>query len=154
MNPGKRFESKFRKSLALLPGWHMRIHDGGRNITESMPADFWYFTGGGRANLIECKATRGKSLRHDRVTQIAALLEFDALSDNTAALVAVNYYGEDIRRDNRCIIVPAPLFALHAKTSGRASLPISDALSLGWEAPRTAGNLWDLSRMEAEDGRL
>lgn len=151
MNPGKRFEAKFRKSLSLMPGWSMRIFDGGRSVTERMPADFWYFPKSGGADLIECKATRGKSIRHDRVTQLGSLLEFDALSDGTSAFVAVNFYGEDVRRDNRCIIVPAPLFALHAETSGRASLPLSDAVEIGWEAPRISGNLWDLSEFERAD---
>lgn len=148
MNPGKRFEAKFRKSLSMLPGWHMRIHDGGRSTVERMPADFWYFPKSGGSYLIECKATRGKSIRHDRVTQIDALLKFDSLNDQTASLVAVNFYGDDVRRDNRCVIVPAPLFARHAAESGRSSLPLSDAVSIGWEAERVHGNLWDLSRLE------
>lgn len=152
MNPGKRFERKFRESLRALPGLHLRIIDGGDRLKERMPADFWYFPKRGGAVLIECKATRGKSIRHDRVTQLDALLEFDAVSDTTASLIAVNFYGEDIRRDNRCIIVPAKSFAHHSLTSGRASLPIADALEIGWEAPRAHGNVWDLSRLEAVHG--
>lgn len=148
VNPGKRFEAKVRKCLAALPGWHMRIHDGGRQAIEAMPADFLYCPASGGAVLIECKATRDRSIRHDRVTQLDALTAFASVSHDAAALVAVNFYGADVRRDNRCIIVPASLLAAHAAHSGRASLPLSDALRIGWEAPRAAGNVWDFSRLE------
>ena len=104
MKPGKRFERKFRESLSRLPGLHVRIIDGGDRLKERMPADFWYFPKRGGAVLIECKATRGKSIRHDRVTQLDALLDFDAVSDTTASLIAVNFYGCHFRRYLFCII--------------------------------------------------
>lgn len=137
-----------RQSLHRLPGYAMRLHDGGNRMFERMPADFAYFAKSGAAYLIECKATAGKSIRHDRVTQLDELLAFARTSETTRALVALNFYGPDVRADNRLIIVPAHAFAAHALQGGRASLPISTALEIGWEAPRAKGNVWDLSRLE------
>lgn len=148
MNAGKRFEAKMRQSLSRLDGYVMRLHDGGASIIERTPADFAYFAPSGRAFLIECKATNRKSLDHSRVTQIEDLLRFARTSDMTAAFVAVNFYGEDVRRTNRCIFVPAHDFAAHALNGARASLSISAALEIGWEAPLARGNVWDLTRLE------
>lgn len=148
MNAGKRFEAKMRQSLSRIEGFSMRLHDGGNRVFERMPADFLYLAPSGRAFLIECKATSAKSIRHDRVTQLDELLRFARTSDMTAALVAVNFYGPDVRADNRCILVPAHAFAAHAMRGGRSSLPISTALEIGWEAPRAKGNVWDLTRLE------
>lgn len=148
MNAGKRFEAKMRQSLSRLDGYAMRLHDGGNRIFERMPADFLYFAPSGRAFLIECKATSAKSLRHDRVTQIDELLRFARASDMTAALIAVNFYGEDVRRTNRCIFVPAHDFAAHALNGARSSMSITSALEVGWEAPKAKGNVWDLTRLE------
>lgn len=138
-----------RQSLARIDGYAMRLHDGGNRVFERMPADFLFFSPSGKAVLIECKATGGKSIRHDRVTQIDDLLRFARTSESTAALIAVNFYGPDVRADNRCIFVPAHAFAAHALAGGRSSLPISTALEIGWEAPRAKGNVWDLTRLEA-----
>lgn len=150
MRPGKRFEAKFRQSLMRLPGRAYRIHDGGNRVLEVEPGDFWYFSPTGRAFLIECKAEAGPSIRHDRLTQLDALLGFEAVSDRAASLVAVNFYGRDIRRDNRCILVPAWAFAAHALTGGRASLSAKEAERIGIEAPRAKGNVWDLGVLDEE----
>ena len=148
MNAGKRFEAKMRQSLSRLDGYVLRLHDGGAAIIERTPADFLYFSPSGRAIAIECKATSGKSLRHDRVTQLDDLLRFARVSDSTAAFVAVNFYGADVRLINRCIFVPAHAFAAHALTGGRASMSISTAMEVGWEAPKARGNVWDLRGLE------
>lgn len=148
MNPGKRFERKFRESLSLMPGYHLRIVDGGDRLKERMPGDFWYFPASGGALLIECKAVRGRSLPLSRVTQIDELVRFDRNSPTCKALVAVNFYGEDVRRDNRCLLMPAPVFA--ALSGGRRrSMPLKAFEALGVEAPRVSGNVWDLSALEA-----
>lgn len=147
MNPGKRFEGKFRESLALLPGYGMRIIDGGDRLKERMPADFWYFPTTGGAYLIECKAVKGKSLPIDRLTQLDELVRFDRNSPDCHALVAVNFYGENIRTNNRCLLMGASAFA--ALCGGRRrSVPMAAFTALGHEAPRIKGNIWDLTKLE------
>lgn len=148
MNAGKRFERKFRESLNLMPGWHMRIIDGGDRLRETMPADFWYFPRVGGACLIECKAVKGRSLPFSRITQLEELVAFDQNSESCNALVAVNFYGEDVRRDNRCLIIRA--VALEALSHGkRKSVPVEALELIGTEAPRVKGNIWDLKALEA-----
>lgn len=147
MNPGKRFERKFRESLGLLPGWHMRIIDGGDRLHETMPADFWYFPKGGGAVMVECKAVRGKSLPASRVTQLDELVRFSRNSGTCRAIVAANFYGEDVRKDNRCLLMDAETFA--AILGGRRkSVPLRAFEALGVEAPKIKGNIWDLSALE------
>lgn len=146
-NPGKRFERKFRESLRLLPGYSMRIVDGGDRLKERMPADFWYFPTSGGACMIECKAVRGRSLPIDRVTQLDGLTRFERTSPDCHALVAVNFYGSDIRNDNRCLLMRASTFA--ALCGGkRRSVPLAAFSTLGCEAPRIRGNIWDLTELE------
>jgi hypothetical protein len=148
LNPGKRFERKFRESLGLLPGWHMRIIDGGDRLHETMPADFWYFPKGGGAVMVECKAVRGKSLPASRVTQLDELVRFSRNSGTCRAIVAANFYGEDVRKDNRCLLMEAETFA--ALLGGkRKSVPLRAFEALGVEAPKIKGNIWDLSALES-----
>ena len=147
MNPGKRFEDKFRESLDLLPGFGMRIIDGGDRLKERMPADFWYFPTTGGAYLIECKAVMGKSLPIAKVTQLPELLRFEGTSPDCHALIAVNFYGKNIRKDNRCLLMRAVTFA--ALSGGkRKSVPLKAFEHLGYEAPRIKGNIWDLRELE------
>ena len=147
VNPGKRFERKFRESLRLLPGWHMRILDGGDRLHETMPADFWYFPKSGGALMVECKAVKGKSLPASRVTQLDELVRFSRNSGTCRAVIAANFYGEDVRMDNRCLLMDAETFAaiLDGK---RKSVPIRAFEDLGIEAPKIKGNIWDLSALE------
>ena len=70
MNPGKRFEGKFRESLDLLPGYGMRIIDGGDRLKERMPADFWYFPHHGRGLPHRVQGGEGKVAR-DQPTHAA-----------------------------------------------------------------------------------
>lgn len=96
MNPGKRFEGRFRKSLSLLPGWSVRLQDGGKVAKTQMPGDFLYLHGGEHW-LIECKATALGSLPFKNVAdeQLAELSRFERKGDVFHALVAINFYDAD-----------------------------------------------------------
>lgn len=152
MNAGKRFEAKFRKSLALLPGFSLRIHDGGDRVKAKEPADFWYFSTTGTAYLIECKATAQKSfpfarLRDDQRESLAA---FASTSGNTRSLIALNFYGADVRKENTLLVLDANDYLAYERTAGRKSIHRDQAALMGWEAPRIAGNLWSLDYLEGK----
>ena len=150
-NPGKRFERKFKQSLDLR-GYALRIQDkcflgfNGRLLSEPGEGDFWYFASTGDAYLIECKATKGHRfpLSKLRDEQEESLAEFDRVAHSTHGMVALNYYGEDVRKDNRCVLVPIGAYRRHKHTSGRKSLTVEEAVRLGTECPRIKGNIWEL----------
>lgn len=146
MEPGKRFERKFKESLELLGGFAHRIEDGGRYSLNDQPGDFYYFSPDGIANLIECKATREKSFPFKllRDSQVASLLAFERVSRSTRSWVAVNYYGKNVAKDNRCFLVPINGYVQYAAACGRKSLPVFAAGEIGTECPKVKGNIWAL----------
>lgn len=146
MKPGKRFERKFGESLGLLNGIAYRIEDGGMYSFNDQPGDFYYFSPDGTSHLIECKATKEKSFsfRLVREGQIASLLAFESVSRSTRSWVAVNFYGENVAKDNRCFLIPIEKYVRYVATCERKSLPIAVAGGIGTECPKIKGNIWAL----------
>ena len=135
MDSGKRFEERFSASLKALPGWSHRIEDGGRGSFNKQPGDYLYGPEGGGMVLIECKAAKGRfELRRigagEKDGQLAQLLEFQA--KDRRSVVAINFYGDDYRKHNRCILIPA-LFFIGVEG---ASITEEQAARMGVECPR------------------
>lgn len=152
MNPGKRFEDKFRRSLELRDGLPMRLQDkcflgrDGRLLSEPSEGDFLFFGRDGHAYLIECKATGVARFPFDKLKekQERSLLDFDAVADNCHGLVALNFYGSDIRKDNRCFLVGIRDYLEYKRACGRKSMPLSAAEEVCTECPRIKGAVWEL----------
>lgn len=149
INPGKRFEEKFKESLDRK-GYALRIQDkvfmgqNGRLLSKEGEGDFWYFAKSGDVYLIECKATGVPRFPFDKLTQEQSLVDFEAVAESYHSLVALNFYGENIRTDNRCFLIPIWDYLDYKLTCGRKSMPLSAAEQVGTECPRIKGNIWDL----------
>ena len=146
MNPGKRFEKRFRESLSLLPGWSVRLQDGGGIAKTQMPGDFLYLHGGEHW-LIECKATALASLPFKNVAdaQLAELSRFERKGEEFHALVAINFYDVDsIRVKNDCVLVGTDEFLAFKNATTRKSIHQKDAVTMGWFCDKCKGGLWKL----------
>lgn len=151
VNPGKRFEGKFRKSLLLLPGASCRFEDGGAVAKNRQLADFMYWDYDGNSFAFECKATKKPAFPMCDMGdgQMDGLLEWESMHESYHALVALNFYGENVARDNRCILVEARSLMRYLEYRGRKSVPADDAAEIGWECGRLAGNIWALDPWKA-----
>lgn len=149
VNPGKRFEDKFKDSLDRK-GYALRIQDkvfmgqNGRLLSKEGEGDFWFFSGTGDVFLIECKATGTRRFPFEKLTQEESLLGFEQVAGNFHSLVALNFYGENVRTDNRCFLIPIRDYMDYKLACGRKSMPLSAAEQVGTECPRIKGNIWDL----------
>ena len=141
MNPGKRFEQKFRESMP--PGaFVMRIPDklymlGGRLMSEESEGDFIVATGSDTF-LIECKATNKKSLQFYNVKehQELSLACFDGVGENTHGLLAVEFYDKDgYRKPKRMFLMPIGEWLRFKAGTSRKSMPISEFERSGVEVP-------------------
>lgn len=141
MNPGKRFESRFHKSIKQLPGASYRILDGGRNTTIDVPGDFWFFSDDGYDYLIECKATKERSFpaSHIRKNQVESLLAHDHHRERDVGIIALNFYGENIRRKNNCYLIRIDDFLAYLLSEGRKSIPEKAAEEIGVRCPEASG---------------
>lgn len=151
VNPGKRFEGKFRKSLLLLPGASCRFEDGGAVAKNRQLADFMYWDYDGNSFAFECKATKKPAFPMCDMGdgQMDGLLEWESMHESYHALVALNFYGENVARDNRCILVEARSLMRYLEYRGRKSIPADDAAEIGCECGRLAGNIWALDPWRA-----
>lgn len=150
VDPGKRFEAKVRKSLEAK-GYTKRIQDkvftvGDRLMSKQSEGDFWFFSDTGHGFLIECKATKEKrfpfsKLREEQEGELAA---FDGVAGNFHGVVAINFYAENLRERNRCIVIPIAAYLGYKATCNRASLPLEAAERIGVEYGRCKGGLWDM----------
>lgn len=156
VNPGKRFERSFKASMDAV-GYALRIPDrcflapSGRLLSEPSEGDFLFFAENGRSYLVECKATAQASFPFAslRPEQEAELLRFDAVGPTTTGLVALNYYGESLRRRNALYLLPIRAYLAAKGSIGRKSLPESVAAEVGTPCPRAAGGIWALPLQEA-----
>lgn len=138
MNPGKRFEQKFRESVPDGT-FIMRIADkvytiNGRTYSEESEADFLAANSEG-AYLIECKATQETRLPYSKVLphQEEALAKFDALGDHTHGLLAVEFYDKGGYRGPKCMFL-LPIsrwFEFKRVVPSRSSMPMSAFEKLG-----------------------
>lgn len=152
MDSGKRFEGKFHDSLRLLDGASMRIEDGGRGAKNPQLGDFLLWCGVDETFLFECKATGDGRLEFRRLckkgkdgkSQMDRLLGFSDLRDCHHSLIAINFYGKDVARENRCVLVEAHVMEAYINETGRASIPLADALQIGHECPVIKGNIWEV----------
>lgn len=149
MDAGKRFERAFHLSLKLLPGWSMRIEDGGAKAKNPQWGDFFYFgrnelayreqasmTYGdydGNDHLIECKATKEVSFpcRNLHEEQMNRLMGWEKLGSRKHAWLAINYYSENIRERNHCVLIPISSYIDWLDEADRKSLPFEAACGLG-----------------------
>lgn len=145
--PGKRFERKVANSLHSLRGASMRVEDGGRYSRNRQLCDFLYWPDEGGTIAIECKAVKGTRLPLSRLgagepgSQFERLLGF--IANDRKAILAVNYYGEDYRHEDRCYLVPVILLL---GIEGR-SLKEDEAAALGYRCPKE-GDKYDMSILE------
>lgn len=145
-NPGKRFERKFRESVPE-DAFIMRIPDktyqmGGRTYSDESEADFFAADSMG-AYLIECKATRNRSLAYSKVKehQERALSKFDSLGDHTHGILAVEFYDKGgYRNPKRMFLLPiSRWFEFKRVVPSRSSMPIKAFEELGREIPYEKG---------------
>ena len=153
MNPGKRFEEKFRKG-ASAAGYVMRIPDkiywnGQRVMSEESEADFLVFAESGTW-MVECKASSQKRLAFDRVKehQERSLSEFEWIGKSNHGLLAIEFYGTDYRKDKRMFLLPISRWLEFERAGGRSSMPMSEVERLGVECPHVKGGyLIDLEKL-------
>ena len=130
MNPGKRFEEKFRASMAAH-AYVLRIPDnvhmaGGRIVSTETDADFLVQTGTD-SYLVECKATNRPRLEYYNVKehQEKALASFDALGDRCHGFLAVEFYDKaGYRLLHRMFLLPIARWLAYKETGGRKSMPL------------------------------
>lgn len=157
MTPGKRFEGKFHESLKLLDGASMRIEDGGNRAKNPQLGDFIFWGGIYDTFLFECKATGKGRLDlyellkkqkdkkgNEKSSQLERLLKFSDLRECNHSIVVINFYGENVAKENRCVIVEAHALKRYIKESKRKSVPLADALDIGHECPVIKGNIWEV----------
>lgn len=138
MNPGKRFENKFRESLS---GLTIRINDkvsmrNGHVFSEESEADFVCFQNSGNVYLVECKAISLKSFPFQKIKehQENSLLDFESLHPSFHGLIALEFYDKNgYRLPKRMFLIGIKDFLSYKKTCGRKSLPIKDAEKIGTE---------------------
>lgn len=132
MNPGKRFEQKFREAVERN-GMTIRIADklipkGDHVISEQSEADF-LVAQNGEIFLIECKATCAKSLPFEKVQehQEDSLLEFSDQGEHTHGILAVEFYEKSTRygSGNNCYLLPIEAWFGFKKITDRKSMPLS-----------------------------
>lgn len=131
MNPGKRFEEKFR--LTMEPhAFVLRIPDSvymqeGHIKSNETEADFIVVTKTD-TYLVECKATAKKSLSYSNVKehQEAALFDFDEVGEHTHGILAVEFYDHaGYRRPHQMFLLPISEWLEFKALSDRKSMPIS-----------------------------
>lgn len=152
MDSGKRFEAKFHDSLKRLDGASMRIEDGGRGAKNPQLGDFLFWGGESDTFLFECKATGKGRLDFERLakkgkdgkSQMDRLLGFSDLRRCNHSLIAINFYGGDVARENRCVLIEAHAMEAYINETDRASIPLADAIRIGRECPVIKGNIWEV----------
>lgn len=144
MNAGKRFEGKFHESIKHLPGASMRIEDGGKYAFTRQWGDFFFFADSGDTFLFECKATQRPSFEHRKIAdhQIETLKRFNDSHKLRHGIIALNFYGENIREKNDCILIGIDTYLEHLESTDRESLSQEEALGIGVLMPRVQGNIW------------
>lgn len=151
VNPGKRFEKSFKASMDAV-GYAMRIPDrcflapSGRLLSEPSEGDFLFFAENGHTYLVECKATGQRRLPFDAVKpeQVAELERFDSVSDTCHGVVAINFYGANLREKNALYLVGIADFKRRKAESVRKSLSEEEAGKIGLRCERTKGGIWGL----------
>ena len=150
VNPGKRFEKSFKASMDAV-GYALRIPDkcflspSGRLLSEPSEGDFLFFADNGHSYLVECKATGQKRFPFDnlRPEQVSELERFDGISDKHHGLIALNFYGANVRSKNALYLVGIADFKRHRAASIRKSLSEGEAGTIGFKCERTGG-IWGL----------
>lgn len=127
----------------------MRIYDGGAYANLDVMGDFAYWDDNGTSFMIECKATRNKSLPFTNFKrgQIQKLLDFNGAYRH--GIIAVNFYGENYRTKNDCYLIHVDDFVDYATTSKRKSIPESEVARIGVICPKASG-FWELPFNELE----
>lgn len=163
VNPGKRFEGKLLASMRGAGMFAMRIPDklylaGGRIASEETPADFiasyaQCYDGKLRQYLIEAKACSKNRIMYSQLKehQERALLEFDALHEDSHGYVAVNYYDPvSISRLDVCFLIPISTWVSMRDAEGAMkSLSHDECLSADGAVicPKVGGGMYDLKRL-------
>lgn len=140
MNPGKRFENKFRESLG---GITIRINDkvsvrNGFVVSKESEADFVCFQKSGNVYLVECKSVSRKSFPFDQIKdhQERSLIDFELLHPSFHGLIALEFYNkESYRLPKRMFLIGIKDFLFYKTSCGRKSIPIKDAEAIGTECP-------------------
>ena len=162
-NPGKRFEARLADSLRTVGLYVQRIPDkvywtGRRIVSEETPADFiasyaQCYDGRLRQYLIEAKACSKNRIMYSQLKehQERALLEFDALHEDSHGYVAVNYYDPvSIARLDVCFLIPiATWVSMRDAEGAMKSLSHDECLSADGAVicPKVGGGMYDLTRL-------
>ena len=145
MNPGKRFEKKFKESMEPH-AFVLRIPDNvvffkGRAIGNESDADF-LIVNGDCSFLVECKATSQRSLEFRKVMehQEVSLIEFDETGERSHGFLAVEFYDNaSYRKPHRMFLLPISEWMRYKAESGRKSMPIKAFAELGVELAYAKG---------------
>lgn len=155
-NRGKVFETELRFSLEHVGMLVERIPDavywtGNRIASRQTPSDFHAYKSATNLEcfMIEAKAVSGKSLPFNRLEehQGKALRDFDNFHKNAHGYIAVNFYdGHNIRKFNRCFMIPIDVWDEYESSNERKSLPLKscedDQRII--ECPRAPGSIYDM----------
>ena len=125
---------------------------GKRIASRQTPSDFHAYKAATNLEcfMIEAKAVSGKSLPFARLEphQKKALEDFDKFHANAHGWVAVNFYdGSNIRKFNRCYMIPIDVWNEYEDSGERKSLPIQacDDDERIVECPRAPGSMYFMS---------
>lgn len=155
---GSVLQSQFRDSVREFSGMAWRIPDStflmgdGKVGSRKSPADFFVFVAKDSVVhicLCECKAESKKSIRFERLEphQKDALVEIQELDPLCYGFVVVNFYGADVRKENRLFMVPVAVWCewLEALEGERKSVPLNlfEQDERVIECPRV-GTCWDV----------
>lgn len=127
----------------------MRIEDGGGIAKNQQYGDFFYWDYDGFDWLIECKATREKSfpIANLRAEQMAKLKTYQEVSAHHRSVIAINFYGQNLKEVNDCILINYTAYEHLVKAAleaGRASIPRKWLEECGRLQKRVQGGLWAL----------
>ena len=131
MDRWKEFEREMSASLKRLPGYSMRVEDGGNVSRNEQLCDFLYWDMHGHTFAIECKATKSPSfpLKNIRPHQLQDMCDFAEMHKQShIALFAVNFWGPP---KSDVYLIEATKMREYVLTSGRKSLPRADAAKIG-----------------------
>lgn len=123
----------------------------------AQPGDFWYFDATD-VWLIEAKACSRGSFPIERLRpeQHVRLQKFRDSGAGRHSVVALNFYGTNIRLENELYLVELADYdrlLTRAGKVGRFSLPQEWVEEVGFRQARVAGNLWAIDFERVKHGQ-
>lgn len=149
---GKAFERELKDAYQRAGAAPYRNPDamyGQAASVKSLP-DLWVFWSGGSVSLVECKATKAKSIPFNRLAthQADHLAMFDSFGHAYEGAVAVLFYNGERGHSRlaRAFYIPIGEWLRLDRESGRRSLTLDAAAEYGVEYPWIPGSGWIVPR--------